>query len=187
VVLIKIVIIYHSKTGNTEKIAKAIHSELEREGAILKKVDEVTVSELTDADMVVFGSPVHFKSIPIKLLSVIKKVPDRIQWKVAWFYTFSIPDPDFHAGYEKRIQKFIDEYKLELLGIFKCLGEFKEEQLVNKVLTLRLSSKQQDLGERTLTESKGHPDDSEIEQAKRFALEILRKIQFTSHKKYGQI
>ncbi len=58
----KILIIYHSQSGNTEKMAKAI-----REGAVsagatvtLKKAADATVDDLLNCDAVIMGTPNYF-------------------------------------------------------------------------------------------------------------------------------
>ena len=61
----KIVVIYDSKTGNTEKMAKALaegaseHAEVE-----VKKIGEAfPLTIIADADGVIFGSPVYYADI----------------------------------------------------------------------------------------------------------------------------
>lgn len=61
----KIVILYDSKTGNTEKMARAIaegageHAEVE-----IKKIGEAfPLTIIADADGVIFGSPVYYADI----------------------------------------------------------------------------------------------------------------------------
>jgi flavorubredoxin len=61
----KIVVIYDSKTGNTEKMAKAI---AEGAGSVanveLKKIGEAfPLTLLADVDGVIFGSPVYYADI----------------------------------------------------------------------------------------------------------------------------
>jgi len=62
---LKIVVIYDSKTGNTEKMAKAVaegaseHAEVE-----IKKIGEAfPLTVMADADGVIFGSPVYYADI----------------------------------------------------------------------------------------------------------------------------
>ncbi len=62
--MVKILICYFSKSGNTEKMAeeivegmKASKAEVEVD---LKKVDEVEVKKLTDYDGIVLGSPTYY-------------------------------------------------------------------------------------------------------------------------------
>ncbi len=62
---LKIVVIYDSKTGNTEKMANAVaegageHVEVE-----IKKIGEAfSLTVMADADGVIFGSPVYYADI----------------------------------------------------------------------------------------------------------------------------
>lgn len=62
---LKIVVIYDSKTGNTEKMAKEVaegageHAEVE-----IKKIGEAfPLTVMADADGVIFGSPVYYADI----------------------------------------------------------------------------------------------------------------------------
>lgn len=58
----KLLIIYHSRTGNTEAMAKAVYEGALSAGATvsLKKVVEATPTDLLDCDAVVFGTPTNF-------------------------------------------------------------------------------------------------------------------------------
>jgi NAD(P)H dehydrogenase (quinone) len=60
-----ITIIYDSKTGNTEKMAKAIADGASKTADVtIKKIGEAfPLSILTQADAVVFGSPVIYANI----------------------------------------------------------------------------------------------------------------------------
>jgi NAD(P)H dehydrogenase (quinone) len=60
---IAVLVVYHSATGNTEKMAQGV-----AEGAkavpgtsvVLKRVGEVATNDLSSADAVIVGSPVYF-------------------------------------------------------------------------------------------------------------------------------
>lgn len=58
----RVLIIYYSRTGNTEKLAEKIKDGAEDKGAevVLKKVQNTEVEELLDVDAVVIGSPVYY-------------------------------------------------------------------------------------------------------------------------------
>ncbi len=58
----KLLIIYHSQSGNTEAMAKAVYEgALSSEGTVsLKKAAEAASDDLLDCDAVVFGSPNYF-------------------------------------------------------------------------------------------------------------------------------
>jgi NAD(P)H dehydrogenase (quinone) len=60
----KILIIYQSKTGNTEKMAKAVEAGAKREGVtvVRKRLEEASVDDLPQFDGVILGSPTYFAS-----------------------------------------------------------------------------------------------------------------------------
>ncbi len=58
----KVLIVYHSRTGNTEKMARAVEQGV-REANIdveLKKVGDATLTDLEAADGIILGSPTYF-------------------------------------------------------------------------------------------------------------------------------
>lgn len=60
--MLKISIIYYSRTGNTELMAKAVKEGAESAGAeaFLKKAEKASAEDVLNYDAVVFGSPNHF-------------------------------------------------------------------------------------------------------------------------------
>lgn len=59
----KILVLYHSNTGGTHKLAKAIARGVQSfpdTNAILKSIKKIKISELSEYDGVAFGSPVYF-------------------------------------------------------------------------------------------------------------------------------
>jgi NAD(P)H dehydrogenase (quinone) len=58
----KILIVYDSRSGNTEKMAYAVVEGVREEevDVVIRKVDEASVDELPDADGVILGSPVYY-------------------------------------------------------------------------------------------------------------------------------
>ena len=58
----KLLIIYHSQSGNTEAMAKAVSEGAITSGAtvVLKKAFEATSEDLCDCDAVAFGTPNYF-------------------------------------------------------------------------------------------------------------------------------
>lgn len=58
-----ILITYFSKTGNTEKMAKAVYQGAIKQKSItviLKKVEETTPEDMLNADAIIMGSPVYY-------------------------------------------------------------------------------------------------------------------------------
>lgn len=58
----KVLIVYYSRTGNTEAMARAVAEGVKSEGleARVKRVDYATAYDLMSADAVAFGSPCYF-------------------------------------------------------------------------------------------------------------------------------
>ncbi len=61
--MVRVLILYYSRGGNVEALAKAVAQGVEKvEGATaeLKRVDYATVEDLISCDAVAFGSPNYF-------------------------------------------------------------------------------------------------------------------------------
>lgn len=58
----KILVIYHSKTGNTKKMAEFVVEGVKeaRGEAILKSIEECKVEDLLECDGIIVGSPTYF-------------------------------------------------------------------------------------------------------------------------------
>ncbi len=71
----KVLIIYDSRTGNTEKMAKsiAVGVKASRVEAEIRKVDEVTLTELKNLDGLIVGSPTYFGSMTGKMKDFFDK------------------------------------------------------------------------------------------------------------------
>ena len=61
----KILIIYYSRTGNTERMANIIADAIKENGidVACKKVENTDLKELLDVDGVVIGSPTYYGSM----------------------------------------------------------------------------------------------------------------------------
>ena len=59
---VKILVIFDSKTGNTEKMAVALAKGAENEGAkvTVKRAEDVKLQDFTDSDGIITGSPTYF-------------------------------------------------------------------------------------------------------------------------------
>lgn len=135
-------IIYFSKTGNTEKVALAIKRGLEKAGlkVTVKKVNEATEEELYDYDLVCFGSPVQHSLPPPPVFKFIRKnekkyrkvdevnlsSPKVINKNAIIFCTYSGP----HCGINeaipvgKYIRQFFEHLGFDIKGEWYEVGEF---------------------------------------------------------------
>ncbi len=69
----QVLVCYHSRTGNTRKLAEAVGKgaeEIEGITAILKSTDEVTKDDFLNSEGVIAGSPVYFGTMAAELKKV---------------------------------------------------------------------------------------------------------------------
>ena len=96
-------VVYDSKTGNTEKMAMAISQGMERGGlkVKVKRVEDASLSDLTDTDAIVLGSPTYFANISGNMKGFIDKsielYPDKLKDKVGAVFTSSGGQGDYTA------------------------------------------------------------------------------------------
>ena len=68
----KVLIVYYSQTGHTEKMANAVEEAVKEEGveAVKKRVEDVQADELLEFDGIIIGSPTYYGIMawPIKKL-----------------------------------------------------------------------------------------------------------------------
>ena len=72
----KVLVVYHSETGNTRAMAQAVAEGVKEVPGVqvaLKEADQVSVSDLIDADALAFGSPTDFSY----MAGVIKAIFDK--------------------------------------------------------------------------------------------------------------
>jgi NAD(P)H dehydrogenase (quinone) len=69
----KILVIYDSKTGSTEKMAKAVAQGAKQEGITVQvqRAEVTTNQDLLDADGIIMGSPVYFGQMSAPLQHII--------------------------------------------------------------------------------------------------------------------
>jgi len=82
-----VLVLYYSRTGNTQKMAKIIAEELKVKGqdAILKAIDDVNVDELEAADGVIIGSPTYYGTMAAQIKTLLDetvKIHGKLDGKV---------------------------------------------------------------------------------------------------------
>ncbi len=90
----KILVIYDSKTGHTEKMAKAVAEGAKQAGAAvqMQRAEVTTNQDLLDADGIVMGSPVYFGQMSSRLKHIIDdsvQVHEKLTGKVGAAFTSS--------------------------------------------------------------------------------------------------
>jgi len=178
----KILIIYFSQTGNTEKIAQAIHEvSSKNHESYLKRIKKVKIEELEDYDLVFIGSPCHDSDLAKPALRFLKKIPDSPKYAIAGFYTHSTFLPEGDERIKKlsenwsgkciaTFEKVKKEKNVDFKGYFRCQGIPSPpiEQFIHKTII-----KDDEEWATFLEEVKKHPNENDIENAKKFAQDIL--------------
>lgn len=151
----KTLIIYFSiHHQNTEKIAKATAEVL---GAELVKNPEVKAEKILNYDLIGFGSGIYFWRHHRSLLNLVKNLP-AMKGKSAFIFSTS------GAKYAKKLihcslRKLLIKKGFKIIGEFNCpgfdtFGPFKFFGGFNK----------------------GRPNEKDLEAAKKFAQELLKKM-----------
>ncbi|MEM3617721.1 MAG: NAD(P)H-dependent oxidoreductase [Candidatus Bathyarchaeia archaeon] len=95
VCIAKILIVYDSKTGNTEKMAFAVAEgarQVEGVEVAVKKVDKTSLEDLLAADGIIMGSPTYYGQMSARLKALIDesvKIHGKLEGKVGAAFTSS--------------------------------------------------------------------------------------------------
>ena len=163
----KILVAYMSISGNTKKIAEAIHSELP-EGAELKPINEIT--DLSQYDFSFIGFPVHQFGAPKQLHEFLGK--ETANKKIAVFVTHATGS--HMEVLEGQLNKCKEAVKdAELTGFFNCQGALSEE-VAEKMKQHENPQLREFAEKRKFT--LGHPNEEAITKAKDFAKKMVSKI-----------
>jgi len=162
----KTLVAYISRTGNTKKVAQAIHDEVPGEKDLMPICD---VPDSSTYDLIFLGFPVHQFGPDRKAVMRMQQhcVPGR---KVALFITHAAPEGT------PELQDWLAKFReaasgAEILGIFDCQG-----QLATPVkMMLRLSPNKRLRDWAKNDNSKGQPDEERLRRAREFAREVMRK------------
>ena len=181
----KILITFFSQTGNTEKIAEAIHEVTSKNhDSSLRKVKKVKIDDLTDFDLIFIGSACHDSDLAKPVLKFLKKIPKSPKYAIAGFYTHStfLPEGDdrikelskrWSGKCSATFENFKEEKNITFKGYFRCQGIPSPpiEQFIHKTII-----KDDDEWAGFIEEVKKHPDENDIENARKFAQDILNEF-----------
>jgi len=91
----KILVVYDSETGNTEKMAYAVAEGAQQVKGVtvtVKKVDRVKLEDLMEADGIIMGSPTYYGQMSAKMKGLIdesEKIHGKLEGKVGAAFTSS--------------------------------------------------------------------------------------------------
>jgi len=146
----KSLVIYYSKTGNTEKVAKAIAKGL---GVEPKKIGEAV--NVLEYDLICIGTPVYSFAPAEQVNEFMRKLPDLSSKRGAGFCTMHM------VGGKKTLEALrvgMETKGIEFLEGFSCKG---------------LSKLVADFGPKIF--NKGKPDEKDLERAENFGRKLSVK------------
>lgn len=180
----KILVTYYSETGNTKMIAEAIHEiASQNNDSTLKDFKDLKVKELDNFDLVFLGSACHHANLAPPVLRFVEKIPESSKFKLAGFVTHSTYPPegsDRHAELfeqwaskcSKTYEKLQSEKNIDYKGYFRCMGV--PSKPIKGFINAQIVTDDEEFAEYLEVVAK-HPDEKDIENAKKFAKEILEK------------
>lgn len=158
-----ILVAYHSETGNTRKVAEAIHAALRHTRKMILPIDKA--DDLADFDLIFCGFPVQHHGVPAKMVHFLKSIP--AGKKIALFASHGSL-----RGGEKALSAFYAALSLlpgnTVIGTFGCRGQVKA-QMIDEWM----ESPQHQAWAREALSANGHPDAVDLEDAASFAQDIL--------------
>jgi NAD(P)H dehydrogenase (quinone) len=93
--LVRILVIYDSETGNTEKMAQAVAEgakEVTSVKVIVKKVSQTTLKDLVNADGIIIGSPTYYGQMSGRIKTFIdksEKIHGKLEGRIGGAFTSS--------------------------------------------------------------------------------------------------
>jgi flavodoxin len=160
--MMKTLVTYFTKTGNTEKVARAIYEAIGDEKKLVP-VNEVKNSD--EYDLIFCGFPVHAHSVPLSVQDFIKSIPPNKN--LALFVTHgSLRGGELAVTAIEHAISLAS--KLKVLGTFGCRGKVDP-----KIIETLLKSLEHRAWAETAKSAASHPDDSDLEDAKHFARKII--------------
>jgi len=180
----KVLVSYYSETGNTEKIAKAIHEETSKNhDSSLKTLEELEVSDLDNYDLIFLGSATHSSDLARPVLNFIKKIPDSSKFKLAGFVTHAVYLPseseEITASHNKWAGRCIQTFEslqeekgIEFIEFYSCMGA-PSPPIVEFIQTSVIPSEEQYNAYIEIVRK--HPNEEDIEKAKNFVQSVLKK------------
>ncbi len=145
---------YHHK--NTEKIAETIAHTI---GAEIKNLQQADPNDISNFDLVGFGSGVYFGKLHKALLEFADKLPS-VQGKKAFIFSTSGEDrKDANSKFHKKLREKLEAKGFVIAGEFNCQG--LDTYAFNKFLGI----------------GKGRPNQEDLQHAETFALTLKQQLE----------
>jgi len=162
----KVLVAYMSSTGNTKKIAEAIHGEIAADKEI-RPVSEV--ESLGAYDLVFLGFPTHGYGPDKKAKAMLEKLC-KDKKKVALFVTHAAPEDEPEVA--EYMAKFMQAASgADLVGTFDCQGQLSS----GVKFIMKISPNKKLRADAKRDNSKGQPDEKRLEKARAFARDVMSR------------
>jgi len=180
----KALVTYFSQTGNTKLIAETMKRGLATKAEVdIGTVRSVDLTTINEYDLVFVGAPCHDSDLAPPVKGFLDRLPDSPKFKLAGFFTHATNMPDSDRNKElydqwagRCIPSFENSCKnknIEYLGTFHCQGKASEpiEQFIHQQIITY-----EDEWNQYLPDLRTHPNTTDIENARKFAMKIIEKI-----------
>ena len=172
----RVLITYHSQTGNTEKVARAIQEALSNENVTLLPASDVKAETFETYDIVFLGSGVYGSIIGKSLRQLMKRVVN-LPEKFVLFTTHSSIGRNAHIKAFSKIRRSIEDSNCEVIAEYDCLGENNAITADRRKLFLQnLSPSERKEAEDHIEKLKGHPNAEDLEDTKKFVIDLMNAI-----------
>lgn len=169
----KVLVTYISQTGNTEKVAKAVHDAVSgSHEAEMVKLEAGDVSALSGYDVVFVGSPIHAGGLADPVKQLLAKLPANPGFALAGLVTHA-SDVYSKENYEKGIEALEAMAKdkgIRYLGCFDCQGKLMHD--IRPMVQQALGLSDEEWAKR-MEETDKHPDAKDLENARAFARKVV--------------
>lgn len=166
-------VIFVSKTGNTEKLAKAIYEAIADNSKDIQRLTEK--SEYDFADTLFVGFWTDHGTCSIEVLNYLSELHDK---NVVLFGTAgSGPDDLYYHRIEKQVAVWLPDDN-KYLGMFMCQGKMPIH-IRNKYESILEQGNQDDNALkmiRNFDEALLHPNESDYKEAEKFVNKIIDKL-----------
>ena len=185
--MMKVLVAYYSETGNTEKVARAIHEEaLKKHESHFKRINEVAAGEIGDYDVVFLGSPCHSANLASPVRSLLRSLPKSPKFKLAGFFTHSVVSPErlpdardsFNTWAGRCVSSFENtskRKKIEFLGCYNCEG-VPSPPVQEFIRSNVFQNESAEAWQEYIEEAATHPDDQDLRRAQEFTRTMLSKL-----------
>lgn len=169
--MLEYLVLYDSESGNTKNVAAAIFSHLPGNSKDL--IDITTDKTIPEAKLYFIGYCVHRGTCSMAVSDFLSSLSGK---KIALFGTCGMGNsPDYYDRIEHSVSAWIESDN-EYLGSFLCQGKMpRKVRQKYEAMRNEENCAQVDLFIRNFDEALPHPDSLDLEHAKVFADQMIKK------------